>query len=160
MDFVDGCRLDAYLAAERPPMNEVLRLFVKICDAVHAAHMLHIVHRDLKPSNILIDAEGEPHILDFGLAKASGNDAEQTNVTITGQFVGSIQWASPEQAEGSAHTIDSRSDVYSLGVLLYHALTDEYPYEVTGGLHEVLDRIIHTEPICPSRIRPHVGDEV
>src|SRR5262249_14440141 len=121
MDFVDGRRLDSYLAAERPPMNDILRLFVKICDAVHAAHMLHIVHRDLKPSNILIDAQAEPHVLDFGLAKAGGADADRTTMTITGQFVGSVQWASPEQAQGAAHAIDSRSDVYSLGVMLYHA---------------------------------------
>ncbi len=169
MDFIDGRRLDEYLAGEPRPVAEVLRMFVKICDAVHAAHVLRIVHRDLKPGNILIDAHGEPHVLDFGLAKAtSAQDggpaaspySDRTMLTITGQFVGSVQWASPEQAAGATDKIDSRSDVYSLGVLLYHALTFRYPYEVSGSLHEVLDRVIHQEPARPSKLSQSVDGEI
>jgi eukaryotic-like serine/threonine-protein kinase len=171
MDFIDGLPLDRYVAQRwkaRPDVSEdesselalhepqavrgALDLFVRVCDAVHAAHLRGVIHRDLKPSNILVDAAGEPRVLDFGLAKAADSRVE-ASMTKTGQFVGSLPWASPEQASGSSDRIDLRTDVYSLGVILYQILTGRFPYEVEGPLREVLDRILTVEPSRPSARR-------
>ena len=123
MDYIEGHPLDTYLSSRSLSVKQILRLFWKICDAVNAAHLHGITHRDLKPSNIRIDKQGEPHILDFGLAKVAseemGDASQWRNVTMTGQFVGSVPWASPEQADGPTDRIDLRTDVYSLGVLLF-----------------------------------------
>jgi serine/threonine protein kinase len=167
MPFVAGRRLDHYLADKRDRDGEVhdpsnlLKLFMKICDAVNAAHLRGVVHRDLKPGNILVADDAEPRILDFGVARAgfglSGEvdaaDAEAAGpqpVTITGQFIGSLPWASPEQAEGIASRIDTRSDVYSLGVVLYQMLTGQFPYVVAGTMRDVLNNILTAEPTPPS----------
>ncbi|HEY3246019.1 MAG TPA: protein kinase, partial [Phycisphaerae bacterium] len=164
MDYVSGLPLDEYVAKQFPSpglgipidkrasravrhqsgtrksgLDDLLRLFGKICDAVHAAHLRGIIHRDLKPSNIRIDDAGEPRVLDFGLAKlASGPEEASPVMTLTGQFIGSLPWSSPEQAEGIPSKIDIRTDVYSLGVLLYQLLTGRFPYEVTGNMRDVL----------------------
>lgn len=126
MDYISGVPLDVYITSHSLTINQKLQLFVKICEAVNAAHLGGIIHRDLKPSNIRIDKEGEPHILDFGLAKTIIKDERDTDVwktmTITGQFVGSLPWASPEQVDGSPGRIDLRTDVYSLGVILYQMM--------------------------------------
>lgn len=169
MDYVDGQPLDVRAAGLG--QRDVLELFAKICDAMHAAHVRGVIHRDLKPSNILIDANGEPNILDFGLAKVMSNAASEdaldahTAVTMTGQFVGSLPWASPEQASGSSasdddQTIDIRSDVYSLGVMLYQVLTGTFPYRVIGAMRDVLDNIVNAEPAPPSSINRAIDDEV
>jgi tetratricopeptide (TPR) repeat protein len=130
-------------------------LFVKICDAVNAAHLRGVIHRDLKPSNILIDDNGEPHILDFGVAKTVTGETTSgagREVTTTGQFIGSLPWASPEQTEGVSAKIDMRTDVYSLGVILYQMLTGRFPYPVSGNAHAVLENILRSEPTRPSAI--------
>jgi tRNA A-37 threonylcarbamoyl transferase component Bud32 len=159
MDYIDGQPLDAYLASTfRKPGNPppdvklILLLFLKIADAVNAAHLRGIVHRDLKPSNIRIDAAGEPHILDFGLARTgthSGN--EGTTISVTGHFMGSLPWASPEQAEGALSKIDTRTDVYALGVILYQMLTGQFPYPVVGPMRVVIDNISKAQPLPPSK---------
>ncbi len=164
MDYISGQPLDVYMSSGRRTVEETLRLFVRIGSAVNAAHLRGIIHRDLKPSNIRIDANGEPHILDFGLAKmAMGQVTDESRpqvMTITGQFVGSLPWASPEQAEGIPGKIDVRTDVYSLGVVLYEMLTGKFPYEVVGHMRDVLDRIMHAEPVRPRAVRGEIGDEV
>ena len=106
MDYISGDALDDYVRNAEPSINAALKLFVKICEAVNSAHVHGIMHRDLKPSNIRIDSHGVPHILDFGLAKAATNESDGGHITITGQFMGSLPWASPEQASGSADRID------------------------------------------------------
>lgn len=164
MSYVDGLPLDKYLAAAKPPTADSLRLFSRICDAVNAAHLRGVLHRDLKPSNILVDARGEPTLVDFGLAKLAedvrDDDSGAAECTLTGQFVGSAPWASPEQAEGLPDRIDLRTDVYSLGVILYQMLTGRFPYVVTGKLPDVLSRIVHEEPARPSSIRPRLDDDL
>ncbi len=168
MDYVSGQTLDAWMAAgktEPKPIQEVLNLFIKICDAVNAAHLKGITHRDLKPSNIRIDHSGEPHVLDFGLAKVViGEVTEETQpqvMSVTGQFIGSLPWASPEQAEGVPSKVDLRTDVYSLGVILYQLLTGgKFPYEVIGNMRDVMDNILRAEPARPSTIRRQINDEV
>jgi serine/threonine protein kinase len=169
MDFIAGPSLDEYIAslhgrgasrgastddaAARPTLRHALLVFARICDAVQAAHERSIIHRDLKPSNVRLDEKGEPHVLDFGLAKSVASDAGQT-VTAAGQFFGSLPWASPEQAEGATDRIGVRSDVYSLGVILYQLLTATFPYDVRGATREVLDRIVHVEATRPRARNP------
>ena len=160
MDYISGQPLDAYMAAGEHSVAESLRLFAKICDAVNAAHLRGVIHRDLKPSNIRIDESGEPYVLDFGLAKVAMIDSEAAPMTMTGQFVGSMPWASPEQAEGSPSLIDLRTDVYSLGVILYQMLTGKFPYVVVGNMRDVLDQIVKAEPVRPSTHRREINDEV
>jgi hypothetical protein len=162
MEYVHGCSLTEYvdrLDAEeldrksakrrvRFPLRAALGLFVKVCQAVEAAHRVGIIHRDLKPSNILVDGKGEPRLLDFGLARLP-QAPSATLVTLTGQFLGSPAWASPEQVEGHPDRIDIRSDVYSLGIVLYQSLTGMFPYDVDGPLARTFDQILHADPAPP-----------
>ncbi len=157
-------RRNAPVLGMHPPLKTTLQLFVKIAWAVHAAHVRGIIHRDLKPSNVRIDDAGEPHVLDFGLAKLAGSASDaappETTMTLTGQFVGSLPWASPEQAQGASHRIDSRCDIYALGVMLYRAVTGQFPYPVAGTFAEVLHHILHTDPLRPGLLRADVNDEL
>ncbi|MEQ8770268.1 MAG: serine/threonine-protein kinase [Phycisphaerales bacterium] len=148
-----------------PDIRSTLELFATICDAVNAAHLRGVIHRDIKPANVRIDANGEPIVVDFGLAKASvgvESDIDDSGpMTMTGQFIGSLPWASPEQAEGASGGLDVRTDVYSLGVVLYQMLTGgKFPYQVVGTMREVLDNIVSVEPARPSTIRKRIDDEV
>ncbi|MGD0767084.1 MAG: protein kinase [Tepidisphaeraceae bacterium] len=161
MNYVAGVTLDDYVKSRQrgdsPDPARLLRLFLKICAAVNVAHVRGIVHRDLKPGNIRIDERGEPHILDFGLAhtpldRLVGGDHP---IAVNGEFLGSLPWCSPEQAEGDPDRIDMRTDVYSLGVILYQFLTDgKFPYEVVGNMRDVLNNILNTEPTPPSKVVP------
>lgn len=171
MEYIEGRPLDEHLkltredagaAGMRPhEVRRTIALFAEIAEAVSYAHQHGVIHRDLKPGNIRVDREGRPHVLDFGLAKTTEGEArESLRASITGQFVGSLPWASPEQAEGTGGALDVRSDVYSLGVMLYQALTGRFPYTVTGTLREVLDRILHDEPIRPRALVSALEDDV
>lgn len=159
MDYISGQSLDKHVQSSRLSVRDTLRLFATVCEAVSAAHVRGIIHRDLKPSNIRVDNDGQPHILDFGLAKTLGS-ADDSALTMTGQFMGSLPWASPEQAEAVPSKIDMRSDVYSLGVILYQMLTGTFPYAVTGTLREVQDRILHAAPVRPSTAGSSVPGQV
>lgn len=161
MDYVSGQALDAYMAGGERSIEDTLKLFATICEAVNAAHLRGVVHRDLKPGNIRIDLAGEPRILDFGLAKAATGEAVDGQVvTLTGEFIGSLPWASPEQAEGIPGLIDIRTDVYSLGVILYQMLTSKFPYEIVESTRGALNQIIKAEPVKPRTIRKQINDEV
>lgn len=164
MDYIAGRTLDEYVRHGEHTVEEILRLFVKVCHAVNAAHLRGVIHRDIKPSNIRVTPEGEPHVLDFGLAKIESVDGEPsaapTQMTATGQFVGSLPWASPEQARGDSTKIDVRTDVYSLGVILYELLTGRFPYQVNGSMPQVVHRIIHEIPPRPSAFNKQVNSEL
>lgn len=167
MEFIDGPPLDQYIAA-LPPRElaarrpDLLRLFARIGDAVNYAHQRGVIHRDLKPGNVLIDAAGEPHVCDFGLAKAvsTPETPDPLMVSMTGQFMGSLPWASPEQLEASHTRVDLRSDVYSLGVILYQLLTGSLPYDSRGDVRQFFENLSRADPARPSSISRGLNDEL
>jgi len=155
MQYIEGLPLERYVRSEKLSFRQTVMLFNKICAAISYAHQQGIIHRDLKFANILVDQRGEPHILDFGLAKAVGlseQEPEKAVATMTGQLAGTLSTMSPEQAAGRPDLIDVRTDVYSLGIILYHMLTGQYPYEVTGSTLQVLQNIQKTDPVRPRQI--------
>lgn len=170
MEYVDGLPLDDHLAASgqqpsnRSAIEARLQLFLKICGTVNHAHQRGVIHRDLKPGNILIDREGEPRVCDFGLAKIKADDAsgppETRVMSVTGQFMGSLPWASPEQLEGNHARVDVRTDVYSLGVILYQLLTGRFPYGVSGSIHDVFKNIMSSDPPRVSSISQGVDADL
>ncbi len=165
MDYVPGTALDEYVASgpdgNRRDVRETLTLWARVCEAVEAAHLRGVMHRDLKPGNVRVTPDGNPRVLDFGLAKqTSDEDDSAAAMTRTGQFIGSLPWASPEQAEGRLDATDLRTDVYALGVVGYQLLTGGFPYRVQGPAHEVVQRICHDTPPPVSRSRPEADDEV
>ncbi len=150
MDYVRGEPLDQYVRSKKPTLEDVLRLFSVVCDAVQYAHQKGVIHRDLKPTNIVIDTTGVPRVLDFGLAKPLAAPAERP-ISISQEIVGTLPYMSPEQAGGSSDEIDIRTDVYSLGVILYQLLTGQHPYPVEGRIPDVLRHISETPPTPLSR---------
>ncbi len=158
MELVHGVKVTEYCDENQLPTQQRLELFILICRAVQHAHQKGIIHRDIKPSNILVtlhDGVPVPKIIDFGIAKATQAElTEQTVFTHFGQFLGTPAYMSPEQAEMSCLDVDTRSDIYSLGVLLYELLTGDTPLEpvrlVKAGLDEIRRIIREEEPPKPS----------
>ncbi len=154
MELVEGRDLSTFLAEEHLSRTARLQLFLQISDAIAFAHLRGVMHRDIKPNNILIDNAGQPKILDFGLARMTDSDvAAATLMTETGQVQGTLHYMSPEQARGDSTHIDLRSDVYSLGVILYELLTGQLPLKVGRvPLHEAVRVICEESPCRPSMI--------
>ncbi|MCC7387446.1 MAG: serine/threonine protein kinase [Phycisphaerales bacterium] len=155
MEHVTGEPIDRYSEQHHLPIDARLRLFCKVCGAVHFAHQNLVVHRDLKPGNILVTAEGEPKLLDFGIAKLLHPEAaERPEQTIAERRVLTPGFASPEQVMG--HPVSTASDVYSLGVVLYHILTGMSPYQFRSHTHEEVRRLVcETAPINPTIAARH-----
>jgi serine/threonine protein kinase len=159
MEFVKGEPITQFCDARRLPVRDRLALFAQVCDAVQHAHMKGIVHRDLTPNNILaFDVEGESprvKVVDFGVAKAMGQPLTEKSIfTETGQMIGTLEYMSPEQADRSVSGIDTRSDVYSLGVLLYELVAGMTPFDgktLRSKAYAEMQRIIREEdPPTPS----------
>ena len=158
MELVDGVAVTSYCRKQQLSLAARLDLFVKVCNAIQHAHQKGIIHRDIKPSNVLVtELEGAPFpkVIDFGIAKAIANENDRdTQLTEQNQIIGTPEYMAPEQLDGQSQSIDTRADVYALGVVLYELLTGSRPFEsntlVKGGLPSLLQAIRTSEPQKPS----------
>jgi non-specific serine/threonine protein kinase/serine/threonine-protein kinase len=155
MEYVNGRPITLYCDAHRLTIRERLELFIRVCEGVQHAHQKAVIHRDLKPANILVtevDGKALPKIIDFGLAKAMGQRLTVgTLYTRVGTMIGTPEYMSPEQAETSREDVDTRSDVYSLGVVLYEMATGTVPFDFRHlSFEDALRRVSHEEPAKPS----------
>ncbi len=156
MEFIAGRHL-AELTRDAPlAVRTSAELLAKIADAIGHAHDRGVLHRDLKPSNVIVDATGEPHVTDFGVAKRLGPSGVQpspNDLTLSGQVVGTPAYMAPEQASGSRAALGPATDVYSLGALLYHLLTGRPPF-LGDGVADILRQVAEAEPLSPRLVRP------
>jgi serine/threonine protein kinase/Tfp pilus assembly protein PilF len=159
MELVHGQSLVLYCDTHRLNLRQRLELMAKVCDAVQHAHQRALIHRDLKPANILVDESGQPHILDFGVARLTDSDAQATRQTDMGQIIGTLAYMSPEQVLGDPAEIDTRSDVYALGMILYELLAGKRPYAIGRQLPEAVRTIREEEPTALRSVnRTYRGD--
>jgi eukaryotic-like serine/threonine-protein kinase len=161
MEFIRGETLRDYAETKHLSLSQKMELMVKICEAVHHAHQRGLIHRDLKPGNILVDETGQPKILDFGVARAMDSDAQAaTGHTVSGQLVGTLAYMSPEQVLADPLELDTRSDVYALGVILYELLAGRLPYQISQKLPEALQTIREEHPAPLSSISRLFGGDI
>jgi serine/threonine protein kinase/tetratricopeptide (TPR) repeat protein len=151
MELVEsGIPLDRYATQHSLDPRQRLDLLARICDAVQYAHQQGVVHRDLKPDNVLVTSDGQPKILDFGVARATDSDVQATVQTNVGQIVGTLAYMSPEQAAGNPDDVDTRSDIYSLGIIAYELLAGRRPYDLSRRTMPDAVRIIRDQE--PTRL--------
>src|SRR5690242_14326114 len=170
MELVRGVKITEYCDEQKLCTRERLDLFIQVCQAIQHAHQKGIIHRDIKPSNILVtvnDGVPVPKVIDFGIAKATAGQqlTDKTLFTAFEQFIGTPAYMSPEQAVMTSLDIDTRSDIYALGVLLYELLTGETPFDakelLASGLEQMRRTILEKEPVRPStRLRTMLESEL
>jgi eukaryotic-like serine/threonine-protein kinase len=159
MDYVEGQNLAQLVAEKSLPAKRAAAHVKTIAQAVHYAHQRGVIHRDLKPSNVLIDANDQPRVTDFGLAKRVPSKSEirnpksENDLTLTGQVLGTPNYMSPEQAGGKGREVTCASDVYSLGAILYHLLTGRAPF-LADTVEESLEQVRQFEPVSPRLLNP------
>ena len=158
MAYIDGRPLSDFVSPDHPlPTDQVATIVARLADGLAHAHARGVIHRDLKPSNVIIDAQRQPILTDFGLARqTSAPDAAR--LTGAGMILGSPAYMSPEQASGDFETIGPLSDVYSLGVMLYELLTGRLPFN--GSIAEVLNQVLTSQPEPPSTHRPGLDPQL
>ena len=160
MELIEGEDLERYVRRRDLPQPGILRLIRLVCGAVEHAHQHGVIHRDLKPSNILVTESGQPYVLDFGLAKGLWDTDQELLISRDGQCAGTLAYMSPEQAAGGSDGIDTRADIYTLGVILYRLVTEQFPHDLsTAGLN-AYRRITQEEVRRPSRITQTVNTEL
>jgi len=160
MELVDGLSLDKYVEQHNLAQQQILELMRTVCQAVQHAHQRGIIHRDIKPTNIMVTEDGRPHILDFGLAKAFRQKDTDLSISISNDIKGTPAYMSPEQAAGFQDRLDTRTDVYSLGVILYRLLTGESPHDLSGTRFAVMRRIAEEEIRRPRQVRKKIDKEL
>ena len=160
MELVDGVPLDRYVKSKGLSKNQILALMQKVCQAVLYAHLRAVIHRDLKPSNILVSPDGQPHVLDFGLAKALLQEDDALTISVEGQVAGTPAYMSPEQAAGHHSQTDTRTDVFSLGVILYELLTGQSPHDLSGSMFDVLHQITEGRIRRPREVDKSIDSEL
>jgi serine/threonine protein kinase len=160
MDLIEGMHLDEYAKRHNLTIRQILELMRIICQAVQYAHQNGVIHRDLKPSNIVVADNGRPYIVDFGLAKKLLQDDAALTVSIDGEAAGTPAYMSPEQAAGHTDKVDTRIDVYSLGVILFTLLTGESPHDLSGSRYQVMRRIAEEQVRRPRKICPRIDKEL
>jgi tetratricopeptide (TPR) repeat protein/predicted Ser/Thr protein kinase len=159
MEFIQGTSLLHHAAEQGLDTRARLELMAKVCDAVEHAHQRGIIHRDLKPGNILVDESGQPKIVDFGVARATGSDVQTTLHTGYGQILGTLAYMSPEQVLADPLELDTRSDVYALGVILFELLAGRLPYQLSDQIAKAVQTIQEDDPARLSSIdRAYRGD--
>src|SRR2546422_2808133 len=156
MKFVEGGQLDAVVRREATPPRRAAELIAKVARTVHYAHEHGILHRDIKPGNILLDAKGEPHLTDFGLARLVESES---SVTKTLDVLGTPSYMAPEQAVGNNAAVSSVTDVYGLGAVLYQLLTGQAPF-AGGATYETIKLLLDTEPKQPRLLNPKIDRDL
>src|SRR5215831_8444893 len=156
MNIIEGGQLDEVVRREPMPIRDAVELIAKLARTVHYAHELGILHRDIKPGNILLDAKGEPHLTDFGLARLLET---KSTVTHTMDVLGTPSYMAPEQASGHNAAISSVTDVYGLGAVLYQLLTGHPPF-AGGATYETIKLLLDTEPRQPRLLNPKIDRDL
>jgi serine/threonine protein kinase len=148
-EFVEGSTLHEIMTQKRLSVRQSVDLVLKVAEAIQSAHALGVYHRDLKPANLIVDPQGEIHILDFGLAVD-----DETQIQLRGQIAGTVAYMSPEQLQGNSHQLDGRTDIWSLGVIFYELLTGRRPFR--GNSQETAEQVIDRDPAPPRQFHASI----